>query len=338
MIETIHVVPFGLGPIGVAAARECLRRGHELVGAVDVDPARVGKDAGAVLGLEEELGIPVVASLREAVDPGDADAVLHCATSYAWEAHPQLAEAFLAGCHVVSTCEELSYPWRAHRHLAQEIDQAAKREKVTALATGVNPGFVMDVLPVVASSVCRDVARVHVRRTLDVGPRREALRRNAGVGLTVEAFEAKAREGELGHVGTYESVDLIGAAFAWNLSRVEVSLHPVVVSEEVRSGDLTVPAGRVAGIRQVGRGFRRDQEVILLELEMYASPPEPLDEVRIEGDPPLTLRVDGGIPGDAATVGAVVNALPRVLEAAPGLKTMLDLPLPSFVSPFLRKG
>lgn len=330
MTDPVRFVAYGLGPIGVGAARECLRRGHELVGAVDIDPAKADLDVGQVLGLEERLGRPVVPRLEAAVERGDADVLLHCATSYAWEAHPQLAEAFLAGCHVVSTCEELSYPWNAHRHFAQELDQAARRADVTALSTGVNPGFVMDTLPVVASFVSREVRRVHVRRTLDVASRRAPLRSKVGVGLPPDEFEVAAREGKLGHVGTAESVDLVGAAFGWHLTDVEVSLHPVVSSEDVERGELEVPAGRVLGIRQVGRGLQKGEEVVLLELEMYVGPPEPVDLLRLEGEPPLELRIPGGVPGDEATVAAVANALPRVLEAGPGLKTMLDLPLPRY--------
>jgi 4-hydroxy-tetrahydrodipicolinate reductase len=335
MPESVRIVSYGLGAIGSALARECVSRGLEIVAAIDIDESKVGRDLGDVVGLEEELGVKVKPNLREAVKRGDADVLLHCTTSYIWEAHPQLAEAFLAGCNVVSTCEELSYPWRSHRHFAQEIDQAARREGVTALGTGVNPGFVMDALVIALSSMCTRVDRVQATRVVDVAKRRLPLQRKVGAGLTKEEFEAMVKEGRLGHVGTYESLDMIGAAFGWNLSSTKVDIEPVMAPREVSSPHLTVPKGRVAGLRQIGVAHVRGEEVIRLELEMYMGADRPRDAVAIDGKPGLQVEIPGGVMGDEATIAAVVNAIPRVLEAQPGLKTMLDLRLPGYVEDIL---
>ncbi|MFQ6012466.1 MAG: dihydrodipicolinate reductase [Thermoplasmata archaeon] len=332
MTDALRVVPFGLGPIGSALTQECLRRGYEIVAGVDNDPAKVGRDVGTVIGAEE-LGVKVAPRLPATVKKGETDVVLHAATSYIWEAHPQLAEAFQVGANVVSTCEELAYPWRSHRHFAQEIDQAAKWEEVTALGTGVNPGFVMDAFVVALASMCRAVTHVEARRVLNASRRRLPLRQKLGIGLRPTEFTERAKEGKLGHVGTYESVDMIGAAFGWNLREVTSNLDPVVAEEERATPEGTVARGRVAGIRQVGVGYVKRGEAIRLELEMTWGPQDVGDTVRIEGDPGIELRIPGGLPGDEATVAAVANAIPRVVEAEPGLKTMLDLPLPRYVEP-----
>lgn len=338
MPESVRVVSYGLGAIGSALARECVSRGLEIVAAIDIDESKVGRDLGDVVGLEEELGVKVKPNLREAVKRGDADVLLHCTTSYIWEAHPQLAEAFLAGCNVVSTCEELSYPWRSHRHFAQEIDQAAKREGVTCLGTGVNPGFVMDTLVMALSSMCTRVEKVRAIRVVDVAKRRLPLQRKVGAGLTREEFEARAKEGRLGHVGTYESLDMIGAAFGWNLTSTKVDIQPVMAERDVRSPELEVPKGRVAGLRQMGMALVKGREVIRLELEMYMEAERPRDAVTIDGSPDIHVEIPSGIQGDEATIAAVVNAIPRVLEAEPGLKTMLDLPLPRYAAFILPAG
>lgn len=331
MTEEVRVLLYGLGSIGTSLARECHRRGLDLVAAVDVDGAKVGKDLGEVAGLGEELGVIVRRDLSSAIKKGDADVALHCTTSFIWEAHPQLAEIALAGCDVVSTCEELSYPWRAHRHFAQEIDQAAKREGVTILGTGVNPGFVMDALIISLSSMCRKVSRVVARRVVDVARRRLPLQRKVGVGMAEAQFREGAKEGQLGHVGTSESIDMLAAALGWNLTDVQVEIEPVLAEREYRSPHLSVKKGEVAGLRQVGIGSRKGEEAIRLELEMYMGAPAG-DSITLEGDPPLEVRIPGGVEGDGATVAAVVNSIPRVVEAQPGLKTMLDMPLPSFAS------
>ncbi|MFQ5837448.1 MAG: dihydrodipicolinate reductase [Thermoplasmata archaeon] len=335
MGEDVRVVAYGLGAIGSALARECISRGLDIVAAVDIDEGKVGRDIGDVIGLQGNVGVTVRRDLREAVRRGDADVLLHCTTSYIWEAHPQLAEAFLAGCNVVSTCEELSYPWRSHRHFAQEIDQAARREGVTALGTGVNPGFVMDALVIALSSMCTRVDSVQAIRVVDVAKRRLPLQRKVGAGLTKEEFEAMVKEGRLGHVGTYESLDMVGAAFGWNLSSTKVDIEPVMAPEEVSSRHLNVPEGRVAGLRQIGVAHVKGKEVIRLELEMYMGAERPRDVVVIDGKPGLQVEIPDGIMGDEATIAAVVNAIPRVLGAQPGLKTMLDLPLLGYVEHIL---
>ncbi|MEE9593095.1 MAG: dihydrodipicolinate reductase [Thermoplasmata archaeon] len=332
MSETLRVLPFGLGSIGTALTQECLRRGHDIVGGVDIDPAKVGRDVGEVIG-GEPLGPKVSDNISSAVQKGEVDVVLHAATSYLWEAHPQLAAAFQVGANVVSTCEELSYPWRSHRHFAQELDQAAKWEEVTALGTGVNPGFVMDTLVVALASVCREVTHVEARRVLDASQRRLPLQKKVGIGLRPKEFAERAKEGKIGHIGTYESVDMIGAAFGWNLREVTTDLDPVIAEAERTTPEGSVARGQVAGIHQVGLGYVKGGEAIRLELEMSWGAPDPADAVRIEGNPGVDLRIPGGLPGDEATVAAVVNAIPRVVEAEPGLKTMLDLPLPRYVEP-----
>ncbi|MFQ5553490.1 MAG: dihydrodipicolinate reductase, partial [Thermoplasmata archaeon] len=254
MSEPLRILPFGLGPIGAALTRECLRRGYEIVGGVDVDPAKVGRDVGELIG-EKALGAKVAPDIPSAVQKGDVDVVLHAATSYLWEAHPQLAEAFRVGAHVVSTCEELAYPWRSHRHFAQEIDQAAKWEDVTVLGTGANPGFVMDTLVVALASACRAVTHVQAQRVLDASRRRLPLQQKVGIGLRPREFAERAKVGAVGHVGTYESIDMIGAAFRWNLREVTSDLVPIVAEEERTTPEGTVARGRVAGIKQVGLGY-----------------------------------------------------------------------------------
>ncbi|MEE9163597.1 MAG: dihydrodipicolinate reductase [Thermoplasmata archaeon] len=333
MSETPRVLLFGLGPIGAALARECLQRGYEVVGGVDIDPAKIGRDVGEVVGADESLGLKVAPDIPSAVQKGEANVVLHAATSYIWEAHPQLAAAFQAGANVVSTCEELAYPWRSHRHFAQEIDQAAKWEDVTALGTGVNPGFVMDTLVIALSSVCRNVTHVTAQRVLDASHRRLPLQQKIGIGLRPKAFAEQAKEGKIGHVGTYESIDMIGAAFGWNLRDVTSVLEPVVAEGAREAPEGTVASGLVAGIRQVGRGMVKEGEAIRLELEMSWGAPNPMDSVTIDGEPGVVLRIPGGLPGEEATIATVVNAIPRVMEAEPGLKTILDLPLPRYVEP-----
>lgn len=324
------VVLYGLGAIGRDVGRFIHgRRDLRIVGAIDVAPGIVGKDVGEVLGVPP-MGVRVGEDADGVLEEAGGEVVLHCTTSEIWQAHSQLAKAAVHGYDVVSTCEELAYPWRAHRHIALEIDQAARRSGVTILGTGVNPGFVHDALVLALSSMCKEVVRISCLRVVDAARRRLPLQRKVGAGMEVEEFRRAAKEGRLGHVGTYESIDMIADSFGWNLKDVEVTLEPVVAPMEVASDHLRVPAGRVAGLRQVGRGFMEGREVITLDLQMYLGAEDPRDAILIEGVPPVDAVLRGGIMGDHATVAAVVNSIPHVVASEPGLKTMKDLPLPSY--------
>ncbi len=334
MAGGLGIVLYGLGSIGRDLGRfVATKPGLRIVGAIDIAPELVGRDVGEVLGLRP-LGVTVGDDADEVLGGAEGDVVLHCTTSLLWQAHPQIAKAAVHGYDVVSTCEELAYPWRDHRHIALEINQAAERAGVTVLGTGVNPGFVHDALVLALSSMCERVERVSALRVVDAAKRRLPLQRKIGAGMSAEEFRAAAKEAKLGHVGTYESVDMIAETFGWSLRDVKVEIEPVIAARRVRSEHLTVEQGQVSGIHQVGRGYVGQQEAITLDLRMYLGAENPRDAVLIEGVPRVDVEIRGGLMGDHATLGAVVNSIPHVVEASPGLKTMRDLRLPSYIDAF----
>jgi len=323
MSKPIRVVQCGLGAIGRAAARLVLdRSGMRLVGAVDRDPKLAGRDLGPVLGLKRKLGIIITEELPK------ADAVIHCTTSNFAECAAQISEIARAGMHCVTSCEEALFPYYRYHATAEKLNGLCVRQGVAAVGTGVNPGFVMDTLAVVATAVCRRVDAVRVLRIVDAGSRREALQRKVGAGITDKEFHRLARQKKIRHVGLTESLVFIADALGWNLERVEEEIAPVLSAKEVRTKYLTVKRDAVAGVRQIARGWHGKHDVLRLELQMYVGAPVPRDEIEIDGDPPLHLVMHGGTPGDIATPAILVNMLPRLIEAKPGLHTMRTLALP----------
>jgi 4-hydroxy-tetrahydrodipicolinate reductase len=323
-----RVIAYGLGPIGQRAAAFALRRrGIELVGAVDVDPAKAGKDLGDLLGTSR-AGIAVEADAAAALDRLQPDAVIHCTSSFLPEVREQLLGIVQRGIDVVSSSEELLMPAHQHPGLARELDAAAKAHGATVLGTGVNPGYAMDYLAAVASAVCFRVDGVRCTRVVDAGTRRLPLQRKVGAGLTRQQFEAERRTGRFGHVGMRESVALLGEGLGFMLDNVAQTLEPVIAERELQTPFLTVPAGCVAGIRNVGYGRRRGETVIELDLSMYVGAADPRDEVRLAGEPDVHLLFPGGIPGDQATAAILVNSVASVAAAAPGLTTVLDIAVP----------
>jgi 4-hydroxy-tetrahydrodipicolinate reductase len=242
--------------------------------------------------------------------------------------HAQLLQCAAAGAHVVSSTEELSYPYDRHPAIARELDTAAKAHGVVILGTGVNPGYAMDTLALTATGVCNEVRAVHVERVVDAGKRREPLQRKVGAGLTAEAFEAKKKTGTFGHIGLRESLLMLADGLGWKLGEIDETLGPMIAGEDFKTPFLQVRKGEVAGIHHAITGSVNGAVVLSLDLKMYVGADAPRDAVRVDGDPPIDLVVRGGIFGDTATVATLINGIPLVLGAAPGLRTMKDVPVP----------
>lgn len=328
---SLRAVQYGVGPIGALIVETAVEHGYEFVGAVDIDLEKIGEDLGTVVGLDRELGVEVSDDPDGALDE-NPDIVFHSTTSSIESARPQIEASMSAGADVISTCEELSYPWRDNPDAANAIDSTANEYGQTCLGTGINPGFAMDTLPSVTSTACQRVDRLRVERVQDAATRREPLQEKVGAGASVERFESEIAS-EAGHVGLPESAAMLAAALGWELESFEEDVEPVVADERVESDYFTAEPGEVVGIHQVGRGTVAGEERITLDLSMYLGAPEPRDRIEIEGVPDVTLTVDGGFHGDVTTPAVAVNSVPSVRTADPGLATMIDVPLPSCSDP-----
>jgi 2,4-diaminopentanoate dehydrogenase len=326
----IRVVQIGLGPIGAAVARQVAERtGLRLVGAIDVDPAKVGRDVGEVVGAGP-WKIKVSDDLRKTCKKTRPHVAVLCTSSSMKQVLPQIEAILRLKVPVVSTTEELAYPTRANMRYARVIHQLAKKARVAVLGTGVNPGFTMDALPIALTAICERVDAIRVDRVQDARVRRLPFQQKIGSGLTREQFQKQVDAGTVRHVGMAESLSMIADAMGWKLDRVTEEIQPKIATETVASEFLAVDPGFVCGIVQDGTGYRNGQPVIRLHLEAYLGAPDAYDAIEITGSPGIHSRVSGGIHGDIATVAIAVNSIPRVLAVAPGLHTMRDMPLPSF--------
>lgn len=324
----IPVVLAGLGEVGRMIARSVLETPElRLVAAVDPAADLAGRK------LEQLLRLPcpdiaVAAEAEEAFAAAEGGVLLQATGSSFAEARPQLEQAVRARLSVASTCEELAYPWLRHEAAAEALDRLCEKSDVAVLGTGVNPGFVLDRLPALLSQVTGAVRCVQATRVVDAGARRVGLQRKIGAGISEEEFEGRADRGELGHVGLAESAALAALGCGLDVEEVEEDLEPVLAARDLvgaTPGSVPVKEGRVAGIRQLARGFQDDREVVRLELVVAVGAEHPRDEVRLESEPPLRLQIPGGVPGEEATAWAIVHAA-LALPMLRGLVTVLDLP------------
>ena len=326
-----RVMLMGLGPIGASVARQLsARKGFRIVAAVDIDPAKAGQDLADVVDLGKRSGISVAADAASAIRRAKPEVAVLCTSSSLRKVWPQIEGLLRLRVPVVSTTEELSYPFFSNRALARKIDLAAKKARVAVVGTGVNPGFAMDALPVTLTAICERVDRVRVDRIQDARIRRLPFQQKIGSGLTVEEFAERAKALTVRHVGLTESIAMIADALGWKMDRITDEIRPRVAEAPVESQFLKVPAGRVCGIVQDGVGYRGSEPAIVLHMEAYLGAPESCDSVQIEGSPRIHVRAIGGFHGDVATASITVNTIPKVLAAPPGLHTMRSLALPSF--------
>ncbi|MEO0586790.1 MAG: dihydrodipicolinate reductase [Planctomycetota bacterium] len=321
---------FGLGPIGIESLRLLADKPWaNVIGAVDIDPAKVGQDLGALTGCDRFNGKPVVASFAELVSAaGKPDVVLHTAGSRAAVSIEQITPMVEQGVHVASTCEELLFPWVTAPAEADAFDALCKKTGARVVGTGVNPGFSMDLLPVQVTGVNRRVDSIRAKRVVDATTRRGPLQVKVGSGKSPAEFSALFEQKKAGHAGFKESAALIAHAMGWPWDDLEETLEPVVATEPITTDFVTVEPGQTRGLHQRVVARANGQVKIDLDLTMALKEPDPHDEIWIEGDPALNLRFKGGIAGDSATVAALVNAARRLQHSPAGMLLMTDLGAP----------
>lgn len=328
----IKVIIYGCGVMGRNVAEAlCDKKSFEIVGAVDIDPMLVGKDLGQILDTPRNLSVAIESDADSLFSRVDAQAVVLTTTSHLKSVLPQISQCAKAGLDVISTCEELSYPWKRSPELAQDIDAIAKENGVTVVGTGINPGYLMDSLPLVLTAPCLRVDTIKVTRMMNSARRRIPFQTKVGTFMTPKEFKTKIEDGIItGHVGLLESINMIAAGLGWELDRaVELPPEAVITPNPIETGLGLVDPGNVIGLKSVAFAEISGKKVITLEFYAYAGVEEEYDEVIIEGIPKIHEKIIGGVHGDIGTVAMTINTIPKAVEASPGIKLMKDIAAPS---------
>lgn len=333
--EKIRTVHFGIGAIGARTVRACLTNPEiEIVGAIDAHPAKTGRDLGEFAGVGHSIGIPIQYDADALLRDVYADVIVHCTGSSLTETYPQIMSIIAAEKSVVSTCEELSFPWARYPDIAMKIDRRAKESGVRVLGTGINPGFVMDTLPLVMLNAVHTLRSIKVERVVDLARRRIQLQRKAGVGLSPMGFKQGVADGAIGHVGLRESLTLIADTLFWRLEDITETIEPVLARDRVKTDVFSIDKGYAIGLKQTVSGTNNGQEVVRLDLEMSLGARDPRDSITIDGEPPMRVNIPGGIQGDDATAAVVANCVPAVARSRmTGLLSMRDLPMLPYYRP-----
>ena len=318
-MKRIKIIPVGLGPVGQKIVKYVVERnGLEIVAAVDPAADKTGKKLSELCGLNEDSGIKISDDMKSAVKENNKpDVALLATVSSLQRIIPQIEEIAKYGINVVSTCEELVFPWATQPELARRLDEIAQKYGISVLATGVNPGFLMDFLPIALTGVCQEVKSIKVSRIQDASFRRVPFQKKIGAGLSLMEFEEKKKTGTLRHVGLTQSMQMIASKMGWKLDKTEDILTPIMAKS----------ARMVTGVQQIGKGYVNGEEKITLFFRAAIGEKNPRDTIEIKGIPEITSTIAGGINGDVATCAIIVNAIKSIIDTSPGLKTMTDISL-----------
>jgi len=331
--ERIRVVIYGLGQIGLETARVLLgRRDMQLVGVIDNDPQKLQRDVADLAGLTRPSGVRVSDRPDDVLGIARPDVVILTTGSRFRQILPQIKECVNARTNVVSSCEELLLPHVRFATQTRELDKLARARDVSVLGTGVNPGFVMDTMALAATAPCLALKSVTIERVVDASTRRENLQKKVGAGMTTAQFRRGVKKEELGHVGLLESLYLVAEGLGWKLDKVDEKIRPVIAKKRVRTPHVTVQAGEVAGIHHVVKGFQNRKEVVSLDLQMYVGAKKPSDRITVRGQPDVSLLFENGVSGDEATIAMLLATVPSVSKLEPGVRSMIDVPIPHFRS------
>lgn len=333
----VRVLVVGSGQMGSGIARLVLaKHGLELVGVCGKRTQRAGLNVGRAIGLDRDLDLRISTDLNAAIDLQRPHVAIQATCSKLSEAKVDITTLLQRGVHVISIAEEMAYPACRAAAVADEIHRLAVANGVGVVGTGINPGFVLDLLVIALTGVCSDIRSITAERINDLSPYGPTVLASQGVGLAPEAFYEGVDDGTVaGHYGFAESLHMIAAALGWDIERIDEERTPIVSSVRRTTPFVTVEAGMVAGCLHTAIAYRRDEPVITLLHPQQIHPQlegvRTGDRIKISGTPGVRLAGSPEIPGGTATCALAVNMIPRLLNAAPGLYSMADLPVPAAI-------
>jgi 4-hydroxy-tetrahydrodipicolinate reductase len=333
----LRIVQYGVGAMGSNMVKLLqAKSAARIVGAIDIDPAKIGKDLGEVASLNKSLGIPIAYPPEDVLDKGQIDIVLHATTAFLEDGFPQIMAILERKANVITICQELFFPLGKNMDKALEIDRKARDMGVRVTAVGINPGFVMDIVPIVCSVPCWEVKRVFARRVVDFSPYGPDEMRHIGAGLSPGGFLEGVKQGVIGHIGLLETGAMVAHCLGFTIDEWRQTKEPVITRKERITHFITIAPGNVCGFRQYVSGLRNGETLVDFRMVGIVCPDSEEDKVtlgdytRIEGTPnvDITIKEEIAQKGGLGTAAVAVNMIPILLKAPPGFHTMNTLALP----------
>lgn len=336
-MKTLRIVQYGVGAMGSNMVKLLQSKSSaQIVGAIDIDPAKIGKDLSEVANLNKPAGVKITYPPEDVLDDGPIDVVLHATTAFLNDAYPQILAILERKANVITICQELFFPLGKNREMAMEIDRKVREMGVSITSVGINPGFIMDIVPIVCSVPCWEVKRVFVQRVVDFSPYGPDEMRHIGAGLSPQEFQEGVKQGVIGHIGLLETTAMVAHCLGILTDELRQTKEPIITKKQRTSRFITIAPGNVCGFRQNVAGIRNGETLLDFRMIGIVCPDSEEDGVtlgdytRIEGTPnvDITIKEEIAQKGGLGTAAVAVNMIPRILNAPPGFHTMNTLALP----------
>ncbi len=339
MEQKIKAVQYGVGKMSLYTMRYMLEKGIEIVGAVDVNPAVIGKDIGEILG-KEKLGIVVVSAKKaeEMMKETKPDICIITTRSLIAELEEPYMLCAKLGINAISTCEEAFYPQNSNPTLTKKIDELAKANNCTITGTGYQDIYWGQLITSIAGST-QKITKIKGSSSYNVEDYGIALAEAHGAGLTLEDFDKQVAS--VDRMSDEERQEIINKgeyapSYMWNVngwlcSKLGLTIIsqtqkcvPQTYKDDIYSStlDMTIKAGDATGMSAVVT--TKTKEGITIESEcigkVYA--PDEFDKNvwTVEGEPTTTITVEKPATVEL-TCATVVNRIPDVIKAEPGYIT-----------------
>lgn len=334
-MKNVKVILWGLGAMGGGIGKMLAKKkGVDIVGAIDIGD-KLGKSLYDVVpGIERgDREDVIVKTAEETIVPGAADIVVVCTDSFTAKVFDKLVFVMERGMNVITSAEEMAYPQAQEPELAKKLDEIAKKNGVTVLGTGINPGLIMDLLVILWTGACESVDHIVSKRQNSLSPFGPAVMEEQGIGISVEEFEARKADGTMaGHVGFAESTMMMCDALGWKIDKFWQDMEPIVTDVDRKSPYGFAAAGSVAGVAMKGWVDVEGETKIEMDHPQQIEPEQvgivTGDYVDIKGVPEVHMVNTPEIEGGIGTMAMIMNTIPHVINAKPGLKTMIDIPVP----------
>lgn len=343
-MENVKVIIWGIGAMGSGMAKMLLdKKGVDIVG-VCSRRSHVGENLFDVLEVDAAGRQPIIVTndIDTLVKQKSADVALIATDSFTRDTFDKIKKVTENGINVISIAEEMAFPKAQEPELAEKMDAIAKENGVTILGTGINPGFVLDLLILALTGTCETVDYIKASRVNDLSPFGTAVMKGQGVGLTEEAFLRGVESGEVvGHVGFPESISMVAEGLGWKINKIEQTREPIISTVARETKYVSVEPGNVAGCRHCAIGEVDGEVKIDMEHPQQIHPnlegQDTGDYIWVRGVPNIDMQIKPEIPGGIGTIAMAVNMIPHVINARPGLKTMMDLPVPRAIMGDMRE-
>lgn len=331
----VKIAIWGFGAMGQGIARALLpKKGVEISGICDINPDITGKGFLSVLGVKsDQEDVTIKSSIEEAVLPKSCDLCILATDSFTAKSFPKMETLLKLGVNVITTAEEMAYPKANEPELTEKLDKLAKENGVSILGTGINPGLVMDLLAILLSGAMTELDTVMCKRINSLSPFGPTVMEEQGVGITPEEFEEGVAKGSLaGHVGFAESIAMISDGIGLEVDEFSQQMKPIITNIDRKSPYGFAAAGHLAGVNMTGQGKRGGRVIIDMihpqQIEPEMEGTHTGDYIELVGDQKINMQITPEINGGIGTIAMCINCIPQVINADPGVLTMLDIPVP----------